>query len=362
MDAETSSRKRDHIRICLKEDVGFERKTTWLEYVELVHNALPELNFDEVSTEAVFLGRRFGMPLIIEAMTGGVHEAAKINGNLAEAAERLSIPMGVGSQRAGLIDEGAKYTYRIARERGPNVFLIANISGVQLVHDGVGVAEKIVEMIEADAAAIHLNPLQELVQPEGSTSFRGVLGAIEKAVERLDVPVIVKEIGCGISYEVAKLLEKIGVKAIDVAGAGGTCWTKIEMLRARGVSEERELLAKTLLEWGIPTAASVIEVSSTVSIEVVASGGIRTGLDIAKVLSIGADMAGIAHPLLKPAASSADEVIRFLSKIRNELKAGMFLTGCGDVEALKRSPHVLLGPLLEWVKQRLSAGQHHRWQ
>jgi len=358
MSADTSSRKRDHLKISLERDIEFEAKTTWLEYVELVHKALPELDFDEISTETTFLGRRFGMPLIIEAMTGGVPEAAEINGNLAEAAERFSIPMGVGSQRAALSDSSLEYTFKVARERGPNAFLIANLSGVQLVQDGVEAAEKAVEMIEADALAIHLNALQELVQPEGSTSFRGVLMAISRVVEKLDVPVIVKEIGCGISAEVAKSLEEIGVKAVDVAGAGGTCWTKIEMLRATELAEEKELLAKTFLEWGIPTAASVIEVSSTVKIEVVASGGIRTGLDIAKALSIGADMAGVAHPLLKPAVNSVEEVMDVLTKLRNELQAAMFLTGCGDIEALKKSPHVLFGPLLEWVRQRIKRGQY----
>ncbi|MCX8187224.1 MAG: type 2 isopentenyl-diphosphate Delta-isomerase [Nitrososphaeria archaeon] len=353
MSADTPSRKRDHIRICLEEDVGFEEKTTWLEYVELVHNALPEIDFEEVSTEATFLGRRFGMPLIVEAMTGGIREAAEINGNLAEAAEKFSIPMGVGSQRAALADKGLEYTYRVARERGPNVFLIANLSGLQLVHEGVEAAERAVEMIEADAIAIHLNALQELIQPEGSTSFRGILNAIGEAVEKLDVPVIVKEIGCGISAEVAKSLKALGVRAIDVAGAGGTCWAKIEMMRARGVNREKEELARTFLEWGIPTAASIIEVSSIVGIEVIASGGIRTGLDVAKALSIGAEMAGMAYPLLKPAANSAEEVVEFLSRIRNELRAAMFLTGCRDVEALKKSQHVLFGPLIEWVRQRL---------
>ncbi|MCD6341498.1 MAG: type 2 isopentenyl-diphosphate Delta-isomerase [Thaumarchaeota archaeon] len=350
---DTPSRKRDHLKISLGGDVSFEAKTTWLEYVELVHQALPELDFDKISTEATFLRRRFGMPLIIEAMTGGIHEAAEINGNLAEAAERFSIPMGVGSQRAALADRSLEYTYRVARERGPNAFLIANLSGVQLVRDGVEAAEKAVEMIEANALAIHLNALQELVQPEGTPSFQGVLTAIGRVAEKLDVPVIVKEIGCGMSAEVARSLEATGVEAIEVAGAGGTCWTRIEMLRATESDEEKEVLAKTFLEWGIPTAASIIEVSSTVNIEVIASGGLRTGLDIAKALSIGADMAGIAHPLLKPAVNGVEEVTKVLSRLRNELRAAMFLTGCGDVKALKESPHVIFGPLLEWVRQRL---------
>jgi len=346
-------RKKDHLRLSLELDVSFEEKTTWLEYVELIHRALPELNLDEISTETSFLGETFGMPLLVEAMTGGIPEAVEINGNLAEAAERFSIPMEVGSQRAALEDKKLEYTFRVARERAPKLFLIANLSGVQLAEDGVEVAEKAVEMIEADAISIHLNPLQELIQPEGSTRFKDVLKVVERVCERLDVPVIVKEVGCGISSEVARMLEEVGVKAIDVAGAGGTCWAKIEMLRLREDDEKREI-AKTFLDWGIPTAASIIEVSSATSIEVIGSGGIRSGIDIAKALSIGADMAGVAHPLLRPATESVESVAKVLERLRSELRAAMFLTGCKDVDELKNSPHVILGPLLEWKKQRAS--------
>jgi len=346
-------RKRDHLRLSLELDVSFEGKTTWLEYVELIHRALPELNLDKISTETSFLGEKFGMPFLVEAMTGGIPEAVEVNGNLAEAAERFSIPMEVGSQRAALEDKKLEYTFRVAKERAPKLFLIANLSGVQLAEDGVEVAEKAVEMIEADAISIHLNPLQELIQPEGSTRFKDVLKVIERVCERLDVPVIVKEVGCGISSEVARMLEEVGVKAIDVAGAGGTCWAKIEMLRLREDDERREV-AKTFLDWGIPTAASIIEVSSAVSIEVIGSGGIRSGIDIAKALSIGADMAGAAHPLLRPATESVESVAKVLERLRSELRAAMFLTGCKDVDELKNSPHVILGPLLEWKRQRAS--------
>ena len=346
-------RKRDHLRLSLELDVSFEGKTSWLEYVELIHRALPELNLDEISTETSFLGETFGMPFLVEAMTGGTPEAVEINGNLAEAAERFSIPMEVGSQRAALEDKKLEYTFRVARERTSKLFLIANLSGVQLAEDGVEVAEKAVEMIEADAISIHLNPLQEVIQPEGSTRFKDVLKVIERVCERLDVPVIVKEVGCGISSEVARMLEEVGVKAIDVAGAGGTCWAKIEMLRLREDDEKREV-AKTFLDWGIPTAASIIEVSSAVSIEVIGSGGIRSGIDIAKALSIGADMAGAAHPLLRPATESVESVAKVLRRLRSELRMAMFLTGCKDVGELKNSPHVILGPLLEWKRQRTS--------
>lgn len=350
---ETSSRKRDHIKLSLERDVGFREKTTWFEYVELVHRALPELDFEEVSLEARFLGRRFSAPILIEGMTGGTPEAADINGNLAEAAERLGVPVGVGSQRAALADPSLAYTFRVARERAPKAFLIANLSGVQLAKEGVELAERAVEMIEADALAIHLNSLQELVQPEGYAGFRGVLRAVEGAVERLGVPVIVKEVGCGVPAEAALKLEEAGVRAIDVAGSGGTSWALIEMLRAEGLDEGKRALAETFLEWGIPTAASLIEVASAVKVEVVASGGIRSGLDAAKALALGARMAGIAHPLLKPATQSAEAVAHVLERFMRELKAAMFLTGCRDLAELQRAPMVIFGPLLDWVRQRV---------
>ena len=348
-----SSRKRDHIRLSLERDVGFREKTTWFECVELVHRALPELDFGEVSAEASFLGRRFSTAFMIEGMTGGTPEAAEINGNLAEAAERAGIPMGVGSQRAALLNPSLAYTFREARRRAPKVFLIANLSGVQLAKEGVELAEKAVEMIEADAIAIHLNSLQELVQPEGCPGFSGVLEAVEKTVERLDVPVIVKEIGCGIPFETALKLEKAGVSAIDIAGSGGTNWTLIEMLRAEGLDEEKKELAEVFLEWGIPTAASLIEVAARVKVEVVASGGIRTGLEAAKALALGAKIVGLAHPFLKPATESPEAVERVIRKLDRELRAAMFLTGSRNLEELRKTPIVLFNPLLEWVRQRV---------
>lgn len=346
-------RKAEHIRICLERDVEFKRKTTWLEYVELIHNPLPELDFDEIKLEARFLDRLFNYPIIIEGMTGGTHEAYKINKNLAEAAAQLNIPIGVGSQKAAIHNPSLKESYRIVRDISPNIFVIGNIGGVELVKEGVEVAEKAVEMIEANALAIHLNSLQELIQPGGDTSFKGIMKAIERTVERLGVPVIVKEVGCGIPKEVARNLELIGVKAIDVAGAGGTNWTLIEKIRAEELGElEKKALGELFLEWGIPTAASIIEVSSTVKIDVIGSGGIRTGLDIAKSIALGADMAGIAKPLLKPAVENANAVLDHLKKIILELRTAMYLTGCRNVDQLKHLEKVLTGPLIEWCRQR----------
>ncbi|MCL7382870.1 MAG: type 2 isopentenyl-diphosphate Delta-isomerase [Thaumarchaeota archaeon] len=353
MVGELSSRKRDHIRICTERDVEFKKKTTWFEYVELIHNPLPEVDFNEIKLEASFLSRTFNYPLVIEGMTGGIPEAYKINKNLAEAALQLNIPLGVGSQRAGIRNESLKETYRIVRDISPSIFVIGNIGAVQLMKEGIELAEKAVEMIEANALAIHLNSLQELIQPGGATTYRGIIKSIEKTVNRLSVPVIVKEVGCGISRESAKSLEKIGVKVIDVAGAGGTNWTLIEKIRAEEAGDlEKKMLGEVFLEWGIPTAASIIEVSSTVEIEVIGSGGIRTGLDAAKALALGADMVGIAKPLLKPALESVESILSYLRKIILELRTAMYLTGCRNISELKKVNKVLTGPLIEWCRQR----------
>lgn len=349
-------RKRDHISLCIElgSEAEFSEKTTWLEHVELIHDALPELNLNEISLEATLLGRRFSYPILIEGMTGGTREAYQINRNLAEAAENLGIPIGVGSQRAGIENPSLRDTYRVIRKTAPKVFLVGNLSGVELMKKDLSYAEKAVEMIEADALAIHLNSLQELIQPEGSTSFKGILESIRKAAERLSVPLIVKEVGTGISKEVAEKLADAGVKAIDVAGAGGTNWAKIELERVRGLSPLKASIAELFSEWGIPTAASIIEVSSTVrNIELIASGGIRNGLQAAKTIALGADFIGVARPLLKPALNSSEAVERAVLKLAEELRVAMLLTGSRDLSELKRCRYVLHGPLLEWVTQRI---------
>ncbi|PUA31971.1 MAG: type 2 isopentenyl-diphosphate Delta-isomerase [Candidatus Terraquivivens tikiterensis] len=346
-------RKLDHIRICLEKDVEFKQKTTWLEFVELVHLAAPELDYSEVDTSAEFLGRRFSAPILIEGMTGGAKGSEAINRNLAMAASELNIPMGLGSQRAAVEKPELAESFKVVREVAPDVFLIANIGGVQLVEGGPSLAEEVVSMVDANALAVHLNPLHEIVQPHGTTSFKGMLDVIRKVVERLSVPLIVKEIGCGISGSLSRRLEEIGVAAVDVGGAGGTNWTLIERIRAleRGFLENAAI-GKTFMEWGIPTAAATIEAYASTRIPVISSGGIRSGLDVAKSIAIGASMAGIARPLLQQAVVGPDRVLMVLRQFISELKTAMFLTGCRDVDSLKRAEVVVTGRLLEWVKQR----------
>lgn len=349
-----AERKRDHIKIALGEDVE-HRITTWLEYVVLPHYPLPELDFESVDTRCTFLKREFSAPILIEGMTGGTEEGKRINANLALAAEKYNLPMGVGSQRVAIVDPGVSDTFRVAREMGPHVFLMANIGAAQLIKGGVELAWKAVKMIEADALVIHLNPLQELIQPGGDTNFVGLMSRIKQVVRELAMPVIVKEVGCGLTYDVAMRLREIGVDAVDVAGAGGTNWTEIERVRAAeaGALEKVEL-AETFRDWGIPTAASVLEVASVEGMEVVGSGGIRDGLDVAKLLCLGAEMGGLARPFLKAAVEGEEAVELVVKKLVREIKAALFLTGSRSVKELANVKPVILGPLREWYLQRVA--------
>ncbi|MDH5704075.1 MAG: type 2 isopentenyl-diphosphate Delta-isomerase [Aigarchaeota archaeon] len=349
----TAERKRDHIRICLERSVQFKRKSTWLEHVHLLHNALPEISAKEIKTETRFLGAQLSFPFMIEAMTGGVPEALEINSALAESAESLKVGMCVGSQRLALEDAESRRTFRVAREKAPTAFLVANIGAAQLSERPGEKAAGAVEMIEANALSIHLNPLQEVVQGEDQAGFSNVLKTMEKAVEAVDVPVIVKETGCGISREVAKKLITTGVSCLDVAGAGGTSWAAVESLRAEESHDDsRAGLGREFWDWGIPTAASVIETRSVTNLPIVASGGLRTGLDLAKCLAIGANLGGAAHPLLWPATMGANNVIREIRQYMTGLRAAMFVVGARSIVDLRRTQFLVTGELMQWLDQR----------
>lgn len=349
----TKKRKDEGIKVLLEKEVKAEGVGTWLEYVKLIHNALPELNLKDVSTRVEFLGREFSAPIMIDCMTGGSEYSLKINENLAYAAEEFNIPMGVGSQRAGLKSKELIRTYSIVREVAPSAFMMANIGAPQLSQGfGVDDARRIVEMIKADALVIHLNPLQELIQPEGEPSSKGVLAKISELTKELKVPIIVKEVGTGISREVALKLEMAGVSAINIAGLGGTNWALVEKIRAKKLGYDNKVrLGKIFADWGIPTAASLIEVKRATNLPVIASGGIRSGLDVAKCLVLGANICAMALPLLKAAVVSKDEVIKLLKRIILELKATMYLVGAKDITALKKSRYVIFGALREWLEQ-----------
>jgi isopentenyl-diphosphate delta-isomerase len=346
---ETEKRKAEHIKILLEQKAQARKATTGFEDIQLVHRALPEVDRQKISLSASFLGKKLSAPLIVGAMTGGTEEATKINASIAEAVEKLHLGMGVGSQRAAIEDRQLEKTYSIARKKAPTAFLIANIGGVQLVH-GCGLKEvkKAVEMIDADAVALHLNAVQEAVQPEGQTNFKGVLAKISEIAGELDMPVIVKETGCGISAEDAKALEAAGVKAIDIGGVGGTSFAAVEYYRSTSPNN----MGEVFWDWGIPTAVSLIETTQTVKIPVIASGGVRSGLDIAKSLALNANLASISQPVLEAAVKGAKKTQELLSCLIDELRNVMFLVGAENLEALAKVPVVVTGKTAEWLNIR----------
>jgi len=347
-------RKSEHLKICLERDVQARTVTTGFEDVHMIHRALPEVDRAKIDLSTAVFNHRFRAPLIVEAMTGGFKEATKINAAIARAVEKLRLGMGVGSQRAAIEDPELEETFTVVREEAPNAFIIANIGGPQ-IRRGYSLSEskRAVEMIQADALAIHLNPLQEAVQPEGETNFARVLNGIEKITRRIDVPVIVKETGAGISTEEAKKLEAAKVAGIDVAGAGGTSWAAVEYHRAKKQKDEfRQRLGESFWDWGIPTAVSLVETVQSVNLPVIASGGVHSGVDAAKALALGASLVGMAHPVLNAAAKGSEEVEKTLKIILEELKNAMFLVGAESVPALKRAPAVITGRTGEWLSMR----------
>jgi len=343
----TEKRKAEHIKICLEQKAQAKNVTTGFEDIKFVHRALPEINRKDINLSTSFLNKKFNAPLIVGAMTGGTEEAIKINQNIAQAIEKLGLGMGLGSQRAAIEDQKLEKTYSVARKEAPNAFLIANIGGVQLVH-GYGIKEvkKTVEMIDADAVAIHLNALQEAVQPEGQTNFKCVLAKIAEVASKLDKPVIVKETGAGICAEDAEALQEAGVKAIDVGGVGGTSFAAVEYYRAKTV------LGKAFWNWGIPTGVSIIETTQSVKLPVIASGGVRSGTDIAKSIALGASLAGVSQPVLEAAVKGSSETQQMLSCLIDELRNVMFLVGAENIACLGKVPVVIGGDTAEWLKSR----------
>ena len=335
------NRKADHIRICLEEDVSGQEVTTGFERYRFVHQALPEINLRDVDTSLELWGRKLGAPLLISSMTGGAPQAAEINRNLAIAAQHLGIAIGVGSQRAALRNPELANTYRV-RPYAPDVPLFANVGAVQLNYDyGVDECRRAVDMIEADALILHLNALQEAVQPEGDTNFAGLAGKIAQVCREIGVPVIVKEVGWGISPDAARLLWEAGVSAIDVAGAGGTSWSQVEAHRIP--SEQGRLIAEAFAGWGIPTAESLqaARLEMPEGRKLVASGGVRNGIDAAKAVALGADLVGIARPFLKAAAISTQATVELGAVIREQMRVAMFSIGAPSLDALWSTPYLV---------------------
>jgi isopentenyl-diphosphate delta-isomerase len=338
----------------LNRNVQARRKTTGFADIHFIHNALPEISKQKISLSTTAFGHKFAAPLIVGAITGGTSEATKINMAIAGAVEELGLGMGVGSQRAAIEDKKLGKTFAATRKKAPTAFLIANLGAVQLAHGySLKEAKKAVEMIEADALAIHLNPLQEAIQPEGQVNFEGVLAKIGEIAEELDVPVIVKETGAGIAAEEAKKLEAVGVKGIDISGAGGTSFAAVEYYRAK--RKENSLLHKlgdVFWDWGIPTAISIVEVSQTVNVPIIASGGIRNGVEMAKALALGASMTSLSQPVLQEAIMGTEKTKNALSLLIEELKTSMFLIGADSVQSLQATPIVVTGETAKWLKMR----------
>ncbi|GAP06992.1 MAG TPA: type 2 isopentenyl-diphosphate Delta-isomerase [Anaerolinea thermolimosa] len=337
----TSSRKADHIRINLEEDVQ-SGLTTGLERYRFVHEALPEIDFEQIDCSVSVFGRQLNAPVLISSMTGGTDRAGMINRLLAEAAQQCGVAMGVGSQRAALENPELQSSFQV-RSYAPDILLLANLGAVQLNYGyTVDECKRAVEMIEADGLILHLNSMQEAIQPEGDTRFAGLARKIEKVCRELSVPVVVKEVGWGISKRTARLLAEAGVAAIDVAGAGGTSWTQVEMYRLP--TERQRRVAAAFRRWGIPTSESISMVRQAApDVLVFASGGLRDGVDIAKCIALGATLGGMAGPFLKAANQSVEEVVDTIEEISREIRICMFGVGAASLRALSETPLIREG-------------------
>ncbi len=345
-------RKTDHIELCATADVGFRAETTLFECLRFVHDAAPELHWDDIDTTRVVLGKRLRAPLFIAAMTGGTEEAGRINRELASIAEARGYGFGLGSQRAMLKRPESRGSYAV-RDAAPTALLLGNIGVVQARESGPEVLRALVRDVGADALCVHLNPAMELVQSDGDRDFRGGIATLARLVQELGVPVVAKETGCGLSREVGLRLAKAGVRHVDVSGAGGTSWVAVETKRAAAATDEdARALGEALWDWGIPTAASVAEVAGVGFETVIATGGVTSGLEVAKAIALGATAAGVARPVLRAlreggrAAASAT-----LERIERELRAVMLLTGSQDLGALRRARRVVRGELGAWLSQ-----------
>ena len=349
-------RKAEHLKVALNCNLEARREEGW-DDVQLLHECLPEIDRDDIDLTVKFCGRIFRYPLMISALTGGCPEATGINEVLARAAERFGIGMELGSQATLIDSPEMEYTYRIARQTAPSAFLVANIGASRLIEQpGQSLArleqiQRLIEVIRADALAIHLNFLQESVMPEGDSKARGCLDAIQGVVEEITVPIIVKETGAGISRSQAVRLRESGVSVLDIGGAGGTSMARLESHRARmNKYPKHESLASTFAGWGIPTVVSLIEARDS-RLPVIASGGITNGLEATKALALGASLVGVAWPLLHAAAEGYEALTDWLDRFLSELSVAMFLSSAVSITRLQEKKVVILGRTREWLTQ-----------
>lgn len=345
-------RKADHLTLCAEDDVGFRGRTTLLGCVRLVHDALPDLSLADLDTSVTLLGKRLRAPLVIASMTGGTDEAGRINRELASIAEERGYGFGLGSQRAMHVRPGSGSTYRV-RQLAPSTLVLGNVGVVQARAMTTSEVRVLLDDVGADALCVHLNPAMELVQPGGDRDFTQGVATIARLVRDLGLPVVVKETGCGLSPAVGRRLRDVGVAHVDVSGAGGTSWVGVETKRAEAAGDDRaRTLGEALWDWGVPTAASVALLAPLGFTTIVATGGIGSGLDVARALALGASAAGIARPVLRALASGGRAgAIAALEAIESELRSVMLLTGSPDVASLRRAPRVVVGELAAWISQ-----------
>ena len=354
MSGSIGKRKSDHITLCATGDVGFRTMGPLFDQVRLVHDALPDLHADAVDTSLTLFGKKLRAPLVIASMTGGTDEAGRINRELAALAEERGIAFGLGSQRAMHVrpGQGIEATYRV-REVAPSTVVLGNVGVVQAREMSTADVRALAEEVGADALCVHLNPAMELVQPGGDRDFRRGLETIERLVRDLGRPVVVKETGCGIAPHVGARLRAIGVSHVDVSGAGGTSWVGVETERAAEQGDEKgRALGEAFWDWGIPTAASVALLAPLKLQTVIATGGVATGLDVAKAIALGATAAGIARPVLRALVSGGRAAAgALLDGVLGELRAAMLLTGSANLAGLRRVPRVVGSELSAWVEQ-----------
>ncbi|MBK7583459.1 MAG: type 2 isopentenyl-diphosphate Delta-isomerase [Myxococcales bacterium] len=346
--SEIGKRKDDHLDLAAHGDVGFRQTTTLFEQMRFVHNALPELAVDELDLGSNVLGKLLRAPILIAGMTGGTERAGRINRDLAALAEARGYAFGLGSQRAMHKDPSLLASYAV-RDVAPNVLLLGNVGLVQATTMSSDELGGLVQAVGADALCVHLNPAQELVQMGGDRDFRGGLDTLERLVRELPVPVVVKETGCGISANVARRLRARGVRHVDVSGAGGTSWVAVETHRG---DASRRALGETFWDWGIPTAVSLVFVAGHGFDSVFATGGVSSGLDVAKAVALGANAAGLARPVLKALESGGvDAANALFDRIEEELRAAMLLSGAPDLAALRRVPRLFSSEFSRWISQ-----------
>jgi isopentenyl-diphosphate delta-isomerase len=347
MISQIEKRKKEHLELCAKKDVSFHEKTALFECVELNYKALPELSMKEIDLSTNFLGKNFSFPFLVSAITGGAQVSKKVNLEIATAAQELGIGMGLGSMRAMIQQPSLMETYYV-RDVAPDIFIAGNIGAAQLKQFTPSQVNEALDAIGADALAIHVNAAQEAVQPEGDVDFTGLVAKIAEYSEKINVPVYVKEVGHGISFEVAKALKETKIKAIDVQGAGGTSWTAVDALR------HKDGFGLVFRDFGLPTAASLIETKSALvgtEKKVIATGGIRSGLDAVKAIVLGADLCGNALPILKVQQKNGSNGVKeYLLNFKKEMEITSFLIGARDIKELHEEKALLFGKLKEWVR------------